>query len=159
MEKRESRLSDLSEEKLAHLHDLEVSVEERLHEFKAVKDSLERVTEDTTRVSRELDQLQQYSRRNNIRILGIKESPNENTDQLVCQIARSIGVDLAPTDLDRSHRVSRRPQEGPIQDPQGNRSFANATRSSDSRPRAIIAKMMSYKSKEALIRNRRKLKG
>ena len=160
LEKRESRLSDMIEEKLGRLHDLEISVDTKIQEFRAVSESMEKMKDEINRVTREVNNLEQYSRRNNVRVLGMQESPNENTAQVICDLAKSIGVVLTANDIDRSHRVSRRPTATTgDQLAQGSQSYAEVSRSTETRPRAIIVKMTSYKLKEALLRNRRKLKG
>ena len=51
-------------------------------------------------LSYKLDRSEHYSRRNNVRISGIPDSVNENTDKLV--------LDLKPSHVDVSHRVPRR---------------------------------------------------
>ena len=87
---------------------------------------------------------EQYSRRNCLRIFGVPEADNENTDAIVCRIANSnLGVDLRPDNIDRSHRVRRRTPPPP----------------GSSKPRAIIVKMTSYRHRQRLITNRKKLKG
>ena len=60
-------------------------------------------------LTEKLDRSEQYSRRNNIRISGLPESDSEDTDDLVVQVAKSVGVDLSVNDIDISHHVPRRP--------------------------------------------------
>ena len=52
-----------------------------------------------------LDDLEQYSRRNTLRLTGIKAEvpPGETTDNIVMNIAEEMGVTLNPSDIDRSH--------------------------------------------------------
>lgn len=50
-----------------------------------------------------LEKAEQYSRRNCLRVSGVPESINENTDDYVCDLARAIDVDLSINDIDRSH--------------------------------------------------------
>jgi hypothetical protein len=52
-----------------------------------------------------LDQAEQYSRRNNLRISGIVESDDEDTDSKVLNIASKLGLKLSINEIDRSHRV------------------------------------------------------
>ena len=59
-------------------------------------DELELVAEDS----------EQYSRRNSIRITGISENKDENTDDIVLKLASDLGVYLNPADIDRSHSWS-----------------------------------------------------
>ncbi|KAJ8301926.1 hypothetical protein KUTeg_020913 [Tegillarca granosa] len=59
-----------------------------------------------------IDDLEQYSRRNAIRISGIPEnSGSENTDDIVKKVVSDMGISINDEDIDRSHR-SRRPQKG-----------------------------------------------
>ncbi|XP_070180356.1 uncharacterized protein [Littorina saxatilis] len=88
----------------------------------------------------QFDDLEQYSRRNCIRISPIPELESENTDNIVKIVAKSIGVDLKDVDIDRSHRVGRKPAPGqPSQRP-------------------IIVKLTSYRSKVTLMMARRNLR-
>lgn len=58
-------------------------------------------------LSEKLDEREQYSRRNNLRIFGVQEENNESTDDIVMGIAQKLGVPLADFEIDRSHRVGK----------------------------------------------------
>jgi len=68
---------------------------------------------ETTRLVDAVDELEQYGRRNAVRIWSktMPEHPGENTDQLVMAYAMKIGVELPPNSIGRSHRVGR-PRQG-----------------------------------------------
>ena len=52
------------------------------------------------------DELEQYSRRNTVRIRGLTEAANEDIDGLVKDIAaRKFDMEINNSDLVRSHRV------------------------------------------------------
>ena len=85
------------------------------------------------------DQAEQYSRRNNIRISGCPELGNEDTDDIVLKIASDIGSDLQLHEIDRSHRVGK---------PGEHRT----------RPRDIIVKFTSYRTRQKLYKMRAALK-
>ena len=68
--------------------------------IKENKDLQKRVT----KLESAVDAAEQYSRRNCLRISGMKEGAFENIDTIVLDIAKAIGVDL---DVDRSHRLGR----------------------------------------------------
>ena len=54
------------------------------------------------------DDLEQYIRRQNLRISGITENKDENTDSLVVDFVKNtMQIDLDTRDIDRSHRVGR----------------------------------------------------
>ncbi|XP_070209670.1 uncharacterized protein [Littorina saxatilis] len=87
----------------------------------------------------EVDNLEQYSRRNCIRIGPIPESDHENTDDIATAIAKSIGVDIGEA-IDRSHRIGKPPSP------------------TDPNPRPIIVKLTSYRFKAAIMKARKKLR-
>lgn len=91
-------------------------------------------------LSDSLDELQQYSRRNSVRIAGIPETPGENTDDIVIDVAnRLIGTNINIDNIDRSHRVGKPNQ-------------------ANDKPRVIIVKLTSYKVREKLIKGRKNLR-
>ncbi|XP_070182784.1 uncharacterized protein [Littorina saxatilis] len=86
-----------------------------------------------------MDDLEQYSRRNCIRINNIPEMDKEDTDIVVKAVGKSVGVDLTDAMIDRSHRVGRRPGPG------------------ETYNRAIICKFTSFRFKLSLMRNKKNL--
>ena len=90
-----------------------------------------------------VDDLEQYSRQSCLRISGIKESVDENTDDQVLELAARINVDVAPSDVHRSHRVGPRkpaPSGGQI------------------RPREIIVRFNNSQARLDLLKGRRTLR-
>lgn len=85
-----------------------------------------------------LDDMEQYQRRQCLRIFGVPEVENEDTDVIAIQVAEKTGVSLQVSDIDRSHRVGKK---------------------TDDRPRAIIVKFVSYRKRSEVFRNKRLLKG
>lgn len=81
------------------------------------------------------DAQEQYGRRNCLRISGISESANENTDRIVLAIAEDLNVPLTQADIDRSHRVGKPIRGG----------------------RQIIVKFATYRARQALFEERKKL--
>ena len=107
--------------------------------------SLEKVNQDLVKenkvlvervesLERQADQAVQYSRQNCLRVSGLKEEENKNTDDLILKIASAVGSDIVLSDIDRSHRVGN---------PKGARG----------RPRDIILKLATYRSRFNLYRN------
>ena len=97
-----------------------------------------------TRVlTNELNEQQQYSRKNNIRIFGLRDTdPKENayaTEDLVIQMFRNkLKKEILHSDIEIAHRVGR---------------------FSSDRDRAIIVRFISRKAKADVIYHRRSLKG
>ena len=154
MERREEQFRDIIDQKLSSLHDLEVSID-KFRDLQQCQEKLQLTSGKVDDLSFRLNLQEQYSRRNNIRILGVKDSPNEVTDEKVCEVASSIGIKITPLDIDRSHRIGPRKQ---LQEPGS--SYANAAQKQPkSSPSPIIVKLLSYKTKHLFMINRRKLKG
>ena len=82
-----------------------------------------------------IEQLEMYSRRNGVRIHGIPENKDENTDELVLKIAEDIGADIPKLALGRSHRVGKR--------------FTDRKA-----PRPIIVKYISHNYKTELLKHK-----
>jgi len=84
------------------------------------------------------DDIEQYSRRNSIRISGITENKDENTDELVMKtIKEKLNIDITTNDIDRSHRVGLR---------------------KPGKPRQIIVKLVRHNKKVEILKNRKVLK-
>lgn len=84
------------------------------------------------------DDLEQYSRRNNLRFSGIPEGDNENTDQLLCEtLNKELNIMLNNNDICRSHRVGRK---------------------IPGKPRQIILKLTKHNTKVDILRKRKLLR-
>ena len=94
----------------------------------------------TRTLSCQLNDLEQYSRRNNVRIFGVKDNKEEtiqDTEQIVRDLLRSkLNLNFGPADFDICHRIGK---------------FTQGAK------RAIIVKFLYRKSKIVTIGNRRKL--
>lgn len=101
---------------------------------------------DVKQLKTDVDYLENQSRRNNIRIDGVKEKHGENWDQteLVVKEILATHLNVAPENLEieRAHRVGKKEDQT-----RGNKS------------RTIVAKMLRYKDRAHIIRNSFKLKG
>ena len=87
------------------------------------------------------DHLEQYTRRTNIRIFGIKEQVKEDTDQLAKNFCKDeLGIILKDENISRSHRV-------------GKKSMSNSVR-----PRPTIVRLTRHNTKVDILRKRRQLK-
>ena len=81
-------------------------VKEAVAEAVAAKDEeIRELREELDDTKVRLNELEQYSRRLCLSVSGVPESANESTNRLVTDLAKMAGVDVAPTDIDTSHRV------------------------------------------------------
>lgn len=84
-----------------------------------------------------LDDIEQYSRRDNVVLRGVPESQGEVTNTLVIDVANSIGVTVTEGDISTSHRMGR-PQPNKV--------------------RPIVARFVRRDLRTDLLKNKRKLK-
>lgn len=61
-----------------------------------------------------LDNLEQYSRKNSLEFHGIPDEVNMPTGQVVCKIAQAIGVEIQENDIEISHRIGRKRGDKPV---------------------------------------------
>ena len=89
----------------------------------------------------EIDNLEQYSRRNCLVLHGVNESNNENTNEIIIKtFSEELGVEIKEDDLDRSHRLGKPKRK-------------------DNKPRPIIVKFARYAVRREIFMNKKKLKG
>lgn len=96
----------------------------------------------------DLDNMEQYSRHNCLLLHGIRESTTEVTDKLIIQtINDKLNLNIKQDDIDRSHRIGQ-----PRKHPPG-------ASNSHHKPRPIIIKFVSYRTRSLVFMNKRHLKG
>ena len=99
------------------------------------------LTQRLCKAEKELNEIQQYQRRNSLRITGIDETAGEITDVIVKKLVEEkLGVKLGDKDIERCHRVGK-------------------PNNKSKKPRNILIKFTSYKPRSTVIKQRRKLKG
>ena len=102
------QLLERIERNAGNILELQVAFDRKKEEVDRLHVGLEKQRDTIVRLDNELEDLKQYSRRNNIRVFGSPESPDENTDVVVMDTVREkLGVELLPSDIDRSHRVGK----------------------------------------------------
>ena len=95
--------------------------------------------ENIKKLKEEIDNLEQYSRRNCILIHGVKESNKEVTDDLAREIFNTkLHLDVNVQDLDRSHRIGRK---------------------TPGKTRPIIVKFATYNRRREVFSTKKNLKG
>ena len=115
----------------------------------AIKDDRDSLANTVYQLQIDLEEAQNYSRRNCLLLHGVDEEQGENTDNKIIDILnKELDVGLNFADIDRSHRIGR----------QTNSNKPN-TRSNKKRSRPIIIKFVSYRDRSAVFYNKKYLKG
>ena len=124
----------------AEILDLKQVVRQRNSEIHSLKGKL-------GELEKKCDDLEQYSRRNSLRIQGLPETQYEDVGEKVLDLANdvlSVSPPLTPADIDRVHRIGKQPKpsESGVIDP----------------PRPIILKLATYRVRDRVYRQRTSLK-
>lgn len=125
--------------------DLKLSVEtiDEVHNnnINTAKGDFKELKKENNSMKKKLRELEDRSRRNNLRIDGLSEHLNEtweDTEKKVLRVFREKLHIQSQLHIERAHRV------GTLK---------------DDRPRTIVLKMLEFKQKELILRNASKLKG
>ncbi|KAI4466549.1 l1 transposable element-related [Holotrichia oblita] len=87
---------------------------------------------------KKIEELEQYSRSNNLRIFGVKEHPKENVDEVVVKLCKEeLGLNIHLHDIDVAHRL----------------------KSKEGTTRPIIVRFVCRSVKRKIFSNKSKLKG
>ena len=89
-----------------------------------------------------IDELEQYDRRENLRIHGIQETDSDRDDgeEVVMKIAEELNIGITALDIQRAHRLGKR------------------NSNSVAKPRPIIVRFISYKKRNEFMYAKSKLK-
>ena len=118
-----------------------VKVENELKDLKTDVKAIENDLLNADKVSDKLAELEDWSHRNNLRIDGIEESPDETWETCENKIKDIIKEKLdieTDVELDRCHRIGKK---------------------RGSRPRTLICRFTKFKDKQCVLSNARKLRG
>lgn len=102
------------------------------------EEDIQEVRKENSVLEDKLDQLEQYSRRNCVRIFGAGEKKEETVEETVSNIMKKIGVNIVSDNLEICHRVGKLVLQ---------------------KPRPILVKFSTYKLRQSVIVNRKHLKG
>ena len=97
-----SEATDALKDEIQHLRDENASLQS---ENESLRERISKVESDN-------DSLEQYTRRNSVRISGIPEELSENTDGIILKLAEKLDVPITSADIDRSHRVGKPDNRG-----------------------------------------------
>ena len=89
----------------------------------------------------EIEDQEQYSRRNCLLVHGVTEKPNEDVEKEVMEIFQEkLEAEVAQTDISRMHRLGKK-------------------RTDEDKPRPIIVRFLSYRQRKHVFDRKKKLKG
>ena len=96
------------------------------------------------------DELDQYGRRNTLRVTGIPESDNLNLIEFIVELAeKELKLKIDPRDIDRAHRLNVKTKKKKSDDEED----------TVPPPRPVVVKFVSYQARRSLYDKRKGLKG
>ena len=122
---------------------LKEEVEESKLKYEEIKTENEKLKQIVNTTFFKVDELEQYGRRENIRILGVAERKDERDDgeEVVTKVAKALNVELNPElDIQRVHRLGKK-KKGP-----------------KAKPRPVIVRFASYRKRIEFMYKKSKLK-
>ncbi|XP_077969133.1 uncharacterized protein LOC144422950 isoform X2 [Styela clava] len=110
-----SELTEIKESRAFHtrLYDdlakknkfLEKQASDNKKTIESLLDRIHDLEEDLFYVSEKVEDQERRGRLENLESHGVPISENENTDQIVCNIAKMVGVEIQASDISTSHRM------------------------------------------------------
>ena len=85
------------------------------------------------------DDFEQYGRRNNIRLYGIKENEFEDSNKIAIDVVNKLDINISSQDICCSHRIGKKSGD-------------------PNKPRQIIAKLVRHDVKAAIMKKRKILR-
>ena len=123
------------------IDELETEIKNKDEKIQLLENRVEILEEEKESQGKEIDDLEQYSRRNCLLLHGVVETNAECTDDIIIKTcAEELGIDVKQEDLDRSHRLGK-------------------VKRNDNKPRPIIVKFARYAVRNKVFSNKKKLKG
>ena len=174
------KLSNLTERNESRILELEIENDNKTSMISNMERYMSDQNDKIKSLQNQSNTAEQYSRRNCVRIFGVPETKIENTDEIMINIAqKELGIDLTIHDIERSHRTGAFPvllkddnSASPTSTPESSSpsttdstsyakvtSEASRTTKKDQKPRyrPIIVKLISYRKRQDILHNRRKL--
>ena len=96
----------------------------------------------------QVDNIGQYSRRDNIKIVNVEYSDGEDVEKIVLDVAKDAGVTLTKEDISIAHRINTKDDE-----------TSNSERNSHNQPKkipSIIARIVNRKKRNQLFEARKR---
>ena len=123
------------------IDELETEIKNKDEKIQLLENRVEILEEEKESQGKEIDDLEQYSRRNCLLLHGVVETNTECTDDIIIiTCAEELGIDVKQEDLDRSHRLGK-------------------VKRNDNKPRPIVVKFAHYAVRNKVFSNKKKLKG
>ena len=104
-------------------------------EVNSIRRKLKDQAEETERLEDDLEELEQYTRKNSLEIIGVPDNAYSPTEELVVRLEEALNVSIKSEDIEISHKLKRKHTE------------------------AVIVKSVTHKIKSRLHKERTKLKG
>ena len=123
------------------IDELETEIKNKDEKIQLLENRVEILEEEKESQGKEIDDLEQYSRRNCLLLHGVVKTNAECTDDIIIKTcAEELGIDVKQEDLDRSHRLGK-------------------VKRNDNKPRPIVVKFARYAVRNKVFSSRKKLKG
>ena len=105
IEKSQSFISQKYDTMISAIKDVKEHNEGVKSQIKEIKEDISKLGNDGFNVEANLDELEQYARRDGLEITGIPVVPNDSPASLVKEMSETMGVNLNENDISIAHRL------------------------------------------------------
>ena len=138
-------IKESAEKAWEEISDLKSNVAENTHEVNIMKSKYERLQQEIQALMRKSNDLEQYTRKENLRLLFVPEEDDENCEEVVVRCLTEMGINPANMNFHAVHRVGKKKP-----------SPTNSTE--EVSPRQIIVRFINRKGRDNVWENRGKVK-
>lgn len=117
---------------------LKEALAEKEKDISNLRQSMDNLKKENTELHCQLNDNENYQRRENVRISGIPEASSENPIKTACKFFADKGFNVSEKELHVAHRIGKR---------------------NSGKPRTIIVRFFNRNMRDRVIRERKKLKG
>ena len=122
------------------IDELETEIKNKDEKIQLLENRVEILEEEKESQGKDIDDLEQYSRRNCLLLHGVVETNAECTDDIIIKAcAEKLGIDVKQEDLDRSHRLGK-------------------VKRNENKPQPIIVKFARYAVRNKVFSNKKNLR-
>ena len=102
------KIKESTEKAWEEISDLKSNMAENTHEINTMKSNYEVLQQEIQTLMRKNNDLEQYTRKENLRLLFVPEEDDENCEEVVVRCLTEIGINPASMNFHTVHRVGRR---------------------------------------------------
>ena len=108
IQKSRTFISDEMDELKKKLNHAMTTLKEKDQQIEDMKKTIDCYQKKQGEIENNLEQLEQYGRRENLEFLGIPQMTNENTNEIIKKLVKKLNIEICKKDIAIAHRIKKR---------------------------------------------------